>query len=65
MAWLADVDPAKDTVDFALLTPEAKIQKNNLSNGARHIITAGLASRKVVSDFIEAEDRETPIILSD
>jgi len=58
MAWLADVDPAKDTVDFALLTPEAKIQKNNLSNGARHIITAGLASRKVVSDFIETETRE-------
>ena len=58
MAWLADVDPAKDKVDFALLTPEAKILKNNLSNGARLIITAGLASRKVVSDFIEAETRD-------
>lgn len=57
-AWLADIEPAKDVVDFALLTPEAKIKRNNLSNGARHIITAGLASRKVVSDFIEAETRE-------
>lgn len=58
VGWLAAVDPAKETVDFALLTPDEKIRKNNLSNGTRHIIVAGLAGRKVVSDFVEAETRE-------
>jgi hypothetical protein len=58
MAWLRDVDPAKEIIDFALLTPEHKIKKNNLSNGTRNIITSGLASQKVVSEFIESETRD-------
>lgn len=60
VAWLAAVDPSMETVDFALLTPDEKIRKNNLSNGIRHIIIAGLAGRKVVADFVEAETKDDP-----
>jgi hypothetical protein len=60
MSWLSSVEPTKDTVDFFLLTPEAKISKNNLSNGTRHIITSGLSSRQVVSDYVESETKLDP-----
>lgn len=55
MEWISAVAPDTAIVDFSLLTPEAKIDKNQLSNGSRHVIAAGLSSRKVVAAFVEAE----------
>jgi hypothetical protein len=60
MEWMPGVVPAAGVVDFSLLTPEAKIDKNKLSSGARHVITAGLSSRKVVAEFVAAETQQDP-----
>jgi hypothetical protein len=52
--------PSPASPDFTLVPPEEKIQRNELSNGPRHIIAAGLASRGTVAQFVEAEAQLDP-----
>ena len=54
VSWVAKQMPAGNG-SFDLTAPDAKIKKNALSNGARHIIAAGLTSRATVSEYVEAE----------
>jgi hypothetical protein len=54
VSWVATQAPATNG-SFDLTAPDEKIRKNLLSNGARHIIAAGLTSRAIVSDYVEAE----------
>lgn len=59
VSWVADQTP--ETIgSFDLITPDEKIRKNSLSNGSRHIIAAGLMSRKTVSEYVEAETQLDP-----
>jgi hypothetical protein len=54
VSWVAKQAPAGDG-SFDLIPPDEKIKKNDLSNGARHIIAAGLTSRATVAAYVEAE----------
>lgn len=60
VAWVSSEAPAPLSGDFGLVPPEEKILKNQLSNGSRHIIAAGLSSRRTVSQFVEAEAQLDP-----
>jgi len=54
VSWVASQTPQHNG-SFELISPDEKIQKNDLSNGARHIIAAGLTSRSTVASYVEAE----------
>jgi hypothetical protein len=54
VSWVATQAPATNG-SFDLTAPDEKIKKNVLSNGARHIIAAGLTSRATVHDYVEFE----------
>jgi hypothetical protein len=54
ISWVATQVPATNG-SFDIIAPDEKIKKNELSNGARHIIAAGLTSRATVSAYVEAE----------
>lgn len=54
VAWVSNQPPVTNG-SFDLTAPEEKIEKNELSNGSRHIITAGLMSRDTVAAYVEAE----------
>lgn len=63
VSWVADQPPALLSGDFSFVPPEAKIQKNELSNGSRHVIAAGLSTRRTVAQYVELEaqlDSEFP-----
>lgn len=59
ISWVLSQAPAADGA-FDLLTPDEKIKKNALSNGARHIIAAGLTSQATVAAYVEAETQLDP-----
>jgi hypothetical protein len=59
ISWVSTQAPAPDGA-FDLLAPDDKIKKNGLSNGARHIIAAGLTSRATVGAYVEAETQIDP-----
>lgn len=59
VSWVLSEAPATIGA-FDLLTPDEKIEKNALSNGARHIIAAGLTSRATVAAYVEAEAQLDP-----
>lgn len=54
VSWVSKQTPAGNG-SFDLTAPDEKIKKNELSNGARHIIAAGLTSRATVAAYVEAE----------
>lgn len=54
VSWVAKQAPAMNG-SFDLIAPDEKIKKNALSNGARHIIAAGLTARVTVGEYVEAE----------
>ncbi|RSZ38217.1 MULTISPECIES: HNH endonuclease [unclassified Variovorax] len=54
ISWVNTEIPAAHG-SFDIISPDEKIKKNALSNGARHIIAAGLMSRATVSAYVEAE----------
>jgi predicted transcriptional regulator len=59
VSWVTEQVPA--TIgSFDLSAPDVKIRKNMLSNGTRHIIAAGLASRATVREYVEAEAHFDP-----
>ena len=53
--WVNRFQPERDTQDYALLPPEAKIRKNDLKNGSRVTIMMGLSVAKLVGEFVQAE----------
>jgi hypothetical protein len=55
VSWVATEPPAPLTIGFSLVPPENKIKKNELGNGARNLIAAGLGIRRTVAQFIESE----------
>nr|WP_249116852.1 HNH endonuclease [Ciceribacter sp. L1K23] len=59
VAWVSNQPPAING-SFELTAPEEKIKKNALTNGARHIIAAGLMSRDTVAAYVEAEAQLDP-----
>jgi hypothetical protein len=59
ISWVGAQAPAANG-SFDLIHPDEKIKKNALSNGARHIIAAGLTSRGTVSAYVEAEAQLDP-----
>lgn len=59
VSWVSQQHPAASGT-FNVISPDEKIKKNALSNGARHIIAAGLASRTTVKDYVEAETQIDP-----
>lgn len=59
VSWVASQAPAPNG-SFDLTAPDEKITKNALSNGARHIIAAGLMSRETVAGYVEAEAQLDP-----
>lgn len=59
VSWVANQAPAANG-SFDLTAPDEKIKKNALSNGARHIIAAGLTSRSTVANYVEAEAQLDP-----
>jgi hypothetical protein len=59
VSWVSSQLPATNG-SFDLTAPDEKIKKNALSNGARHIIAAGLTSRSTVSEYVEAEAQLDP-----
>ncbi|WP_017273615.1 HNH endonuclease [Sinorhizobium meliloti] len=60
VGWVSSEAPVPLSADFGLLPPEEKILKNQLSNGSRHIIAAGLSSRRTVGQFVESEAQLDP-----
>ena len=54
VSWVTNQTPQPDE-SFDLITPNEKIRRNVLSNGARRIIAAGLTSRDTVGKYVEAE----------
>ena len=56
VSWVTKQTPAGNG-SFDIIPPDEKIKKNHLSNGARHIIAAGLTSRSTVAAYVEAEAR--------
>lgn len=66
IAWVSSQAPTITSGDFALIPPEAKIKKNQLCDGARQVIAAGLSGRKTVSQYVQAEtqsDTDFPVRL--
>jgi hypothetical protein len=59
VSWVSNQVPAANG-SFDLIRPDEKIKKNELSNGARHTIAAGLASRATVAAYVEAEAQLDP-----
>jgi hypothetical protein len=59
VSWVTNQAPTPNG-SFELTAPDEKIKKNALSNGARHIIAAGLTSRPTVADYVEAEAQLDP-----
>lgn len=59
ISWVTAQAPSTNG-SFDIITPDEKIKKNELSNGARHIIAAGLISRSIVSAYVEAEAQLDP-----
>lgn len=59
ISWVSSQAPATDGT-FELLPPDEKIEKNALSDGARHIIAAGLISRATVAAYVETEAKLDP-----
>lgn len=53
--WVNHFQPSKESLDYSLLPPDEKIQKNNLRNGSRITITMGLSVAKLVGDFVQHE----------
>ena len=53
VSWVTKQTPTVNG-SFDLVAPEAKIKKNALSNGSRHIVAAGLTSRVTVGKYVEA-----------
>lgn len=60
LSWVSRDAPAPPSADFSLVPPEEKIQKNELSNGSRHTIAAGLSCRRTVAQFVESEAQLDP-----
>jgi hypothetical protein len=54
ISWVTAQAPVAND-SFDLVAPDAKIEKNALTNGARHIIAAGLTARATVAAYVEAE----------
>lgn len=54
ISWVISQPPATNG-SFDLVPPDEKIKKNALSDGARHIIAAGLTSRPTVAAYVQAE----------
>lgn len=54
ISWVTSQVPVANG-SFDLTPPDEKIKKNDLSNGSRHIIAAGLMSRATVAAYVEAE----------
>lgn len=54
ISWVTSQVPATNG-SFDLIPPEEKIKKNELTNGSRHVIAAGMMSRATVSAYVEAE----------
>lgn len=54
ISWVVPQPPTA-TGSFHVITPDEKIKKNGLSNGARHIIASGLTARATVAAYVEAE----------
>jgi hypothetical protein len=54
ISWVTLQVPAANG-SFDLIPPDEKIKKNDLSNGSRHIIAAGLMSRATVAAYVETE----------
>lgn len=54
VSWVTTQTPSQNG-SFDLITPNEKIKKNDLSNGQRHIIAAGMTSRPTVAAYVEAE----------
>lgn len=59
ISWVSAQPPIHDNA-FDLIPPDEKIAKNQLSNGSRHTIAAGLASQATVSAYVEAEAQIDP-----
>lgn len=59
VSWVTKQGPAPSG-SFELTAPDEKINTNTLSNGARHIIAAGLTSRATVRAYVEAEAQLDP-----
>lgn len=60
ISWVSTQHPAAAGGGFAIISPEEKIKKNELSNSSRHIIAAGLTSRATVAAYVEAETQLDP-----
>lgn len=54
ISWVTSQAPAPNG-SFDVMAPDAKIKKNALTNGSRHIIAAGIAARATVAAYVEAE----------
>jgi len=54
VSWVTLPAPAGNG-SFHIITPDAKIKKNALTNASRHIIAAGMAARATVASYVEAE----------
>ena len=59
VSWVANQAPAPNG-SFDLTRPNEKILKNELSNGARHTILAGMAASDTVKAYVEAETQIDP-----
>lgn len=55
IAWVTEEAPAVPVGGFDIIPPDAKIKKNELSNGSRNIIIAGLTARPTVAGFVESQ----------
>lgn len=53
--WISIIDPAQFSNDYTIISPDDKIQKNELSNIVRGTITMGLSVAREVRAFIESE----------
>lgn len=60
VAWVSKQDVMIGENSFVVLNPAAKIEKNGLSNGSKHIIAAGLAAQSTVAEFVTAETQLDP-----
>lgn len=59
VSWVISQSPSP-VGSFDLISPDNKIIKNNLKNGSRHIIAAGLSSRSTVAQYVESETQLDP-----
>lgn len=55
VSWVTAQSPSLDPGSFAVVPPDEKIKKNDLSDSTRHVIAAGLVSRATVAGYVEAE----------